>query len=109
MSREKSLNLGTQYFRTQKLAIDYFKEILNIYRSGQIISEEDGRELTALITVSKYYDSNVEIGINHFEVESTKSGTNSFAIVFMDGSRKRFSYLNCINISCEQLDNPGTS
>lgn len=96
MARTKPLVLETRSFQSQKEAISFFKSMLNRYRPKQRVSDEDARDLAALLKRHSEYPEKVGIGVDHFEVMSADFGTQCFRLVRVDGTGEDFSYPHCI-------------
>ncbi len=97
MARSKPIDLATRSFETQSDAKTFFKAILNRYRPGERLTEEDGLDLVALLERHTEYVDKVGCGVGHFEVMRTEHGTQCFRIVRTDGSGTDFSYIHCIS------------
>lgn len=97
MGRAKPVELATQSFETQGEANSFFKAMLNRYKSGDRVNEEDSLHLAALLERHSEYISKVGCGVDHFEVILTEHGTQCFWVVRRDGSRTDFSYPHCIS------------
>lgn len=98
MPRGNPVLLETRSFKNQKEATAYFKAMLNRYRPGQRVSDEDGADLAALLKRHSEHQEKVGIGIAHFEVMSAEFGTKCFRIVRVDGTGEDFSYRHCISL-----------
>lgn len=96
MGRGKPVDLATRSFDSQGAATAFFKEILNRYRPGTRVSDEDSLELSALLERHSEYATKVGCGVSHFEVMATEHGTQCFRVVRTDGTGTDFSYPHCI-------------
>jgi hypothetical protein len=96
MARSKPVELATQTFDKQADAVAFFKSMLNRYRPGERISDDDDLHLAALVERHSEYVAKVGCGISHFAVMMTEHGTQCFRIIRTDGSGTDFSYLHCI-------------
>ncbi|MBL3611130.1 DCL family protein [Rhodovulum sulfidophilum] len=94
--RSKPVDLATRSFATQGEATAFFKAMLNRYRPGEQVNEEDALDIAALLERHTEYTAKVGKGVSHFEVMMTEHGTQCFRIVRTDGSGTDFSYRNCI-------------
>lgn len=94
---KKPVELATRSFEKQGDATDFFKAMLNRYRPGQRVSDEDGLDVAALLERHPEYSTKVGCGVRHFEVVMTEHGTQCFRILRVDGTGTEFSYLNCIS------------
>jgi hypothetical protein len=96
MGRSKPVELATRSFEKQADATSFFKAMLNRYRPGERVNDEDGLDLAALLERHTEYVAKVGCGVNHFEVMLTEHGTRCFRIIRTDGSGTDFSYPHCI-------------
>ena len=93
----KPVSIATREFATQSEATEFFKAMLNRYKPGDAVINEDAFELAALLERHPEYNQKVGAGIDRFEVMlSTIHGTQYFKINRVDGSGTDFSYLTCI-------------
>ncbi|MEQ8499124.1 MAG: DCL family protein, partial [Sneathiellaceae bacterium] len=83
-------------FEKQGEATSFFKAMLNRYRPGERVNDEDSLDLAALLERHTEYVAKVGCGVSHFEVMLTDHGTQCFRIVRTDGSGTDFSYPHCI-------------
>ncbi|MCZ2074203.1 MAG: DCL family protein [Bryobacterales bacterium] len=102
----KPVEIGTRSFRTQKSALDYYKEILHRYQDGQRIT--DPGDHAGLVALIERYDPVLDaVGeptkgggqIAHFERRlNTGTGWSSsgFWVVRQDGSATDFSYIDAV-------------
>jgi hypothetical protein len=97
MRRGKPVELATRSFERQGDATVFFKELLNRYRPGDRVSDEDGFDVASLLERHTEYSAKVGCGVHHFEVVLTEHGTQCFRIVRTDGTGTDFSYPNCIS------------
>lgn len=97
MGRAKPVELDTRAFEKQSDATTFFREMLNRYRPGDRVSEEDSLHLAALLERHPEYTTKVGCGVDHFEVQMTEHGTPCFRIVRVDGNGTDFSYPRCIS------------
>lgn len=74
----------------------FFKAMLNRYRPGEWVNNEDCFDLAALLERHTGYVAKVGCGVSHFEVMMTEHGTQCFRIIRTDGSGTDFSYSHCI-------------
>lgn len=70
--------------------------MLNRYRPGERVSDEDGLDVAALLERHTEYIAKVGCGVSHFQVMMTEHGTQCFRIIRTDGSGTDFSYPHCI-------------
>ncbi|HRI89894.1 MAG TPA: DCL family protein [Candidatus Hydrogenedentes bacterium] len=95
--RSKPLVLATRSFKKQGDATAFFKAMLNRYRPGERVSNEDGLDVAALLERHTQYVAKVGCGVSHFQVMMTEHGTQCFRIIRTDGSGTDFSYPHCIS------------
>ena len=95
--RSKPVELATRSFDKQGDATAFFKAMLNRYRHGERVSDDDGLDVAALLERHTEYAIKVGCGVEHFEVVLTEHGTQCFRIVRVDGSGTDFSYPHCIS------------
>lgn len=93
---EKTLMLDTRTFDSKGAAKLFFRRMLNRYRPGDQLSDEDALDLEALLRLHTEAEQKVGVGIGHFEVMTADYGTKCFRIVRIDGSSDDFSYIHCI-------------
>src|SRR5665213_2189740 len=96
-ARSKPVELATRSFDKQGDATLFFKTMLNRYRPGERLSDDDGLDVAGLLERHTEYVMKVGCGVDHFEVVMTEHGTQSFRIVRVDGSGTDFSYPHCIS------------
>lgn len=66
--------------------------MLNRYRPGERVNDEDGLDLAAPLDRHTENVANVGYGVSHFVVLLTEDGTQCFRIVRTDSSGTDFSY-----------------
>lgn len=96
MARGKPVEIATRSFENQSKATEHFRQMLNRYRAGDRVSDEDALDLSALLERHDEYIQKVGKGVDHFEVMATEHGTNCFRVVRVDGTGTDFSYRHCI-------------
>jgi hypothetical protein len=92
----KPFVIETRSFPRKQDAIDYFRSMLHGYKPNDRVSDQDARDLSALLKYHTEYMEKLGAGIDHFEVMWNKYGTHCFQIVRVDGTRDDFSYQHCI-------------
>ena len=97
MGRAKPFVLATRSFEKQGDATAFFRKMLNRYRPGDRVSEEDGLDVAALLERHTEYVAKVGCGVDHFEIVMTEHGTQCFRIVRVNGTGTDFSYPHCIS------------
>jgi hypothetical protein len=95
--RSKPVERATRSFETQGDATAFFKAVLNSYRPGERVSDENALDFAALLERHSEYGAKVGCGVSHFEVMMTERGTQCFRIIRSDGSGTDFSYLHCVS------------
>jgi hypothetical protein len=96
MTRGNTVELGTRSFGTQREAAVFFKDMLNRYKPGDRVSDEDFLDLASLLERHTEYAAKVGSGVSYFQVVMTEHGTQCFRIVRIDGTGTDFSYRHCI-------------
>ncbi|GGX08655.1 DCL family protein [Undibacterium macrobrachii] len=96
MVRGKFVTLDSVHFANQSLAHAFFKEILNRYVPGEIVTPEDTVHLFGLFKRHPNYLEKNGAGVSHFEVMAADYGSQCFCAVLKDGSKEGFSYKRCI-------------
>lgn len=97
MARGQPVELATRTFDKKGDATAFFKEILNRYRPGDRVTDEDSLDLAALLERHTEYVMKVGSGVKYFEVIMTEHGTQCFRIVRVDNTGTDFSYRHCIS------------
>jgi Protein of unknown function (DUF3223) len=97
MAPAKPIELATRVFEKQGDATAFFKDMLNRYRPGERLTDEDSLDVAALLERHSEYIAKVGCGVAHFEVMLTEHGTQCFRIIRTDGSGTDFSYRHCIS------------
>lgn len=95
--RSKPEELATRSFEKQGDATAFFKAMLNRYRPGERVRDEDGLDVAALLERHTEYVAKVGYGVSHFQLMMTEHGTQCFRIIRKDGRGKDFSYPHCIS------------
>jgi hypothetical protein len=93
---KKSVEIVTRSFASRGDATDFFKAMLNRYKPGDRVSDEDFLDLSALLERHHEYVQKVGVGLDHFEVIMTEHGSQCFRVVRIDGTGTDFSYVRCI-------------
>jgi hypothetical protein len=96
MARGKAVVLATRSFANQLEATAYFKEMLNRYQPGALVTDDDSIDLAALLERHDEYAQKVGSGVKRFSVVMTEHGTQCFRIERTDGTGTEFSYRHCI-------------
>lgn len=96
MAKSQAVQILGHHFPRKSDALLFLKTMLNNYRPGDTVSDEDKAFL--LEAIKRHPDSAKKIGsgIKSFEVRSADFGTQCFWILRTDGSIERFSYKSCV-------------
>ena len=90
------MDLETISFDTQKLALEFFHEMLQSYIPGEKVKAEDAVYLAELFKKHPSYPMKVGPGVNYFEVMPEKFNSQCFCAVLKDGTKEGFSYKKCV-------------
>ena len=101
MGRARKIVLSTRTFDKAGDATNFFRAMLNRYAIGDRASEEDARDLAALLERHQEKKEKIGPGIAHFEVGLPPSDAPAFSsrcfwVVRTDTSRIDFSYVHCL-------------
>lgn len=96
MGTAKSVTLGHMTFDKKGDAVAFIRSILNRYKPGDRVTDEDGEVLTHLLQRHPEADEKIGAGISYFNVRSADYGTQCFWVTRADGTTERFSYKSCI-------------
>jgi hypothetical protein len=97
MGKSKPVVLSTRTFETRSSAREFFREMLNRYRPGDRVSDNDAQDLTSLLDFHPERQEKVGVGIHHFEVARADYATQCFRVVRTDETWANFSYPTCIS------------
>lgn len=92
----KPVSIATREFASRGDATAFFKAMLNRYKPGERVSDEDFLDLSALLERHHEYAQKVGVGTDHFVAIMTEHGSQCFRVVRKDGTGTDFSYLTCI-------------
>ncbi len=73
--RSKPVELATRSFEKQGDAIAFFKAMLNRYRPGERVNDDDTLDVAVLLERHTEYVVKVGSGVSHFQVMMTEHGT----------------------------------
>lgn len=101
----KPIIIGVKSFITKKEALIFYKDILNNYDFGEVLSPYDKEAILDLIEYDEsfeFHDKLSKEGQSNFYVEKIKIGraqfnTKCFELVWNDGSQEFISYTQIIN------------
>ena len=93
----KQIYIGKHRFNYKKDALLYFKNILNSYKCGEILRDDDLDDVTNLLKQHEKSQEKIGLGIKEIKVDEVRYNTKCFHIVRVDSSTIVFSYIKCIN------------
>ncbi|WP_010183323.1 DCL family protein [Sphingomonas sp. PAMC 26605] len=99
MGKARSIALDTQTFAKAGDATLFFSGLLQRYKLGDRVSDEDEMHLHALLKRHDEADKKRGTGVAYFSVDSAPepySGQRCFWITREDGSRIDISYQHCL-------------
>jgi Protein of unknown function (DUF3223) len=101
MGKARRISVGTRSFDKAGDATAFFKEMLNRYRIGDRVSDEDAVDLSALLERHDDRDEKVGTGIAGFEVNNPPAdappySTRCFWVMRTDGTKLDISYKHCL-------------
>lgn len=101
MGKARKITLSTRSFDKAGDASSFFKEILNRYKIGDRVNDEDAADLSALLERHDERDEKVGKGVVGFEVRSPPDDAPQFSqkcfwVVRSDGTAIDFSYVHCL-------------
>jgi hypothetical protein len=102
MARQTIVLNGIE-FRSQKDAIEHFKNMLGSYRNGQTIEGDDYDILLALLERHPEADKKIGCGVKRLYKDKTDMPTSCFWIERTDGSKTDFSYRTAISAKGKSL------
>lgn len=90
--------IDTRSFDKAGDATIFFRTMLKRYSVGAYVSDDDTKDLTALLKRHDERDEKIGCGIDHFEVAPAPDGYTGkcFWIVRSDGSRIDISFTHCL-------------
>jgi hypothetical protein len=97
VGKRKPVDLGTRSFETRTDARAFFREMLNRYKPGDRVSEEDAKDLAALLDRHPEREHKIGIGIDRFEVARGDYSTQCFRVIRVDQTWANFSYPACVS------------
>lgn len=90
-------------FKFQKNATEYFKNMLERYRNGQTVKDDDHNMLLALLERHPEADKKIGCGVKRLYKDKTDMPTSCFWIERTDGSKTDFSYRTAISAKGKSL------
>ncbi|HBL12139.1 MAG TPA: DUF3223 domain-containing protein [Cyanobacteria bacterium UBA11162] len=99
----QSVVINGREFKSQKDAIEYFKEMLARYRNGQTVIGDDREMLMSLLERHPEADKKIGCGVKKLYKDKTDMPTSCFWIEREDGSRTDFSYRTAISAKGKSL------
>ncbi|MHA8100153.1 DCL family protein [Aquirufa aurantiipilula] len=97
MGKRQAIEIGENIYPTKKEALGFYKEILNSYKPGDELSNEDFELVYNLLKNHPQADEKIGKGIFKLTVERDEYSTQCFHIIRNDNSKENFSYIKCIN------------
>ena len=97
MGKRVTIEIGENIFSTKKEALEFYKEILNSYRVGQELKDEDFELVYNLLKIHPDSIEKIGVGVSQLRVERDDYSTQCFHLVRSDGTKENFSYIKCIN------------
>ncbi|GBD90917.1 hypothetical protein BMS3Abin04_01638 [bacterium BMS3Abin04] len=91
------IKIGELEFKYKKDILNFYKKILNSYDFGDIVSENDFRNLNYLFEYQADSKELIGSGIDYVRIAKSKFNLNCFEIVHTDNSTELFSYVKRIN------------
>ena len=92
----KAVTIGDRDFPRQMDALAFFKDMLARYKKGDVVSEDDQRDLSALLERHADRDLKFGTGVDFFRVDADSYGGKCFWVVRRDGTEDDFSYRRCV-------------
>jgi hypothetical protein len=96
MARSQPVSFGDLHFSKKSDAKAYLKEMLNRYRPGERVSDQDAPRLDAALQRHPEAAEKVGCGLVGFEVHEADYGTQCFWVRRTDDTLERFSYISCV-------------
>lgn len=90
------MQIGGIDFAKKGDAMLFFREMLNRYRPGEMVSDTDARLLSALLARHPEAKDKAGAGVTGFKVRSADWGTQCFWVMRSDGSSEKFSFYACL-------------
>ena len=97
MGKKISIEIGENTFETKKEALAFYKEILNSYKPGDQLNDEDFELIFDLLKKHPNAKEKIGEGVEKIAVERDEYTTQCFHIHRIDKSIENFSYIKCIN------------
>ncbi|NCC99678.1 MAG: DUF3223 domain-containing protein [Bacteroidia bacterium] len=92
------MKIGNIDFKTKKDALNYYKEILNLYKIGETLSEKDKEKIIDLLKIHPDFSRKFSNGIKEIIIEKIpKYNSKAFHILDNNSELEAFSYIKCIN------------
>lgn len=97
MGKRVLIEIGESVFTTKKDALAFYKEILNSYKPGEEINNEDFDLVFNLLRIHPNSAEKIGVGIEKIVVEQDAYKTICFHVLRKDNTKENFSYIKCIN------------
>jgi hypothetical protein len=94
--REK-IKIGVKEFATKKDALIHYKTILNSYKFGEFLNDNDFKDILNLLEIHPNKEEKTGVGIERVRIAKLNYNTKGFELVRFDGSTELFSYTKRIN------------
>jgi hypothetical protein len=91
------VSIGDRTFPRKGAARDFYKEILNRYQPGDLLTAEDELAVKTLLSHHPDVDVKVGPGLAAIKVVAADYGTQCFCVLRPDRSEERFSYKVCLD------------
>lgn len=96
MGRAIPVSFGDIQFSRKGDAKAFLKAMLNRYRPGEVVADEDAIVLRHALLRHPEAASKSGAGISGFEVHEAEYDTQCFWVRRVDGSLEKFSYQSCV-------------
>ena len=91
------IEIGKLNFKTKKDALNHFKHILNSYKIGDKINNNDFNDVCELLKNHEKSKDKIGVGIKEIEIIEVRYNTRCFNLIRNDSTSDIFSYTKCIN------------
>ncbi len=92
------MRIGSKEFKYKKDALNYYKEILNSYKFGEVLKEKDKEKIIELLSIHPDFKRKFSNGIKEIIVDKIpKYNSKAFHILDNNSELEVFSYIKCIN------------
>lgn len=97
--------IGSHTFRSKKLALSYYKNILNSYKFNEFLNESDSQDLVSLVKYNESCNQNDDVqekndfSIIGVRIAKVQFSTKCFELLYSNSSSQIISYRMMINQS----------